>query len=412
MQLILDVIKNGKNRSLHKSLRFDRKNGVIGRNSDADYQLSDPQNYISGRHVYVEYKYEQYYLRDESTNGTYLKHPYKKLTKGVSHLISASEIYIIGDHELQVRFSDNEYTDDFIVGSFTHEPEPLEAIQELIPDNDFLYEEQENSYKNFQEDKIDQEDVLDLLSGQNKASIILDMNTSALLESDEIGHDFYEQHIDVPNSRNYESEKRLYIPEQDQQLRDSFRILEEKLGLEIVALEKKERDLLLIEIAETLINSLDGLKNSLFIKDQTKKDIYLSGLSINSDENNPLKEENNALGLLQQSSSGFKLSVAVARSFAQIDLHTISLHGASKNLINTSLAQFSPQNLEYKFDAMGELRGPIPRSCLMWKAYCKMFDQLSHNPQFSAEILAPYFTKEYEKLAYSMGLMSFDTLQK
>lgn len=415
MQLIFDIAKSGKSRPTYKNMKFDQCDGVIGRSSEADYQLSDFDNYISGKHVYIEYKYEQYYLRDESTNGTFLKHPYKKLSKGIPHQINASDVYIIGDHELQARFSDNEYTDDFIVGSFSNEPEPLEAIRELIPDDDFLYEDVRDTLGMTSEEELEtKEDVLDLLDNTKMASSLLNMNDDEFHEPPEVRRELYDQHINVPTFAPTEAKKKSYISAHDQQLSDSVRILEEKLGLEIIALEKKERDLLMSEIADLLINSLDGLKNSLYIQDKTKQDLHVQ---TDANENNPIKLGNSALKLLQdermEGRSGFmNLSTAVTRSFSQIDAHTIALHGASKNLMGTTLIQFSPKSLEHKFDAIGALRGPMPRSYLMWKAYTRMFENLNDDPDSGIEMLSPHFTKEYEKLAFSVGLASSDTHHK
>ena len=422
MELILDVIKNGKNRSIHKSLRFDKKDGVIGRSSDADYQLTDPQNYISGKHVYVEYKYGHYYLRDESSNGTFLKHPYKKLSKGISHPITASEIYIVGDHELQVRFSDNEYTDDYIVGSFTNEPEPLEAIDELIPDDDFLFDDPIDQPD---EDKLETKntphiDVLNILDDRNKVSIMIEedeMNDDDLHPIVETHRELFEEHIEVPTyTTKQQPQKSKPTIISEEHLAQSLRILEEKLGVQIINLGTQERDTLMHELSDVIINALEGLRNSLFIKDKTKQDLRLGTLHIDTQENNPVKLGRSATQLLEDEKVGgrlglTKLSTAVSKSFTELDSHTIALHGASKNLMSIAVANFAPKSLEYKFESMGTLRGPMPRACQIWKSYTQMFDRLNDDPDSGVEMLAPHFTKEYEKVAFSIGLSSNNTHQ-
>lgn len=421
MELILDVIKNGKNRSIHKSLRFDKKDGVIGRSSDVDYQLTDPQNYISGRHVYVEYKYGQYYLRDESSNGTFLKHPYKKLSKGVSHPISASEIYIIGDHELQVRFSDNEYTDDYIVGSFTNEPEPLDAIHELIPDDDFLFDDPIDT-----RDEIEHEsksaphiDVLSILDERSKVELIIEedeeSDDSRILVS-EGRRELFDEHIEVPTYATHQPKKQTPNIIVDDSLSQSLRILEEKLGIQIINLSHQERDTLMHELSDVIITALEGLRNSLYIKDKTKQDLRLGMLPMESQESNPVKLGKSATQLLQDEKVGgrlglIKLSNALAKSFSELDSHTIALHGASKNLMNIAVANFAPKSLEYKFESMGTLRGPMPRACQIWKSYTQMFDRLNDDPESGVEMLAPHFTKEYEKVAFSLSLSANHTPQ-
>lgn len=414
MELILDLIKNGKNRSIHKSLRFNKKEGVIGRSSDADYQLTDPQNYISGKHVFVEYKYGQYYLRDESSNGTFLKHPYKKLPKGVSHPISASEIYIIGDHELQVRFSDNEYSDDYIIGNFTQEPEPLEAINELIPDDDFLFDDPIDRSKSYESELKSSPpiDVLEMLEDQNNFSAIME---EEVIDDDQYSddterRDLFEEHIEVPTfAAKQQPKKAIPAIKSEEFLAQSLHILEEKLGIQIINLSSQERDSLMHELSDVIINALEGLRHSLYIKEKTKQDLRLGSLTIETQENNPVKLGKSATQLLENEDVGgklglTKLSTAISKSFTELDAHTIALHGASKNLMNIAISNFSPKSLEYKFESMGTLRGPMPRACQIWKSYTQMFDRLNDDPDSGVEMLAPHFTKEYEKVAFSVAL--------
>ncbi len=413
MELILDVIKNGKNRSIHKSLRFNKREGFIGRASDADYQLTDPQNYISGKHVYVEYKYGQYYLRDESSNGTFLKHPYKKLPKGVSHPISASEIYIIGDHELQVRFSDNEYGDDYIVGSFTQEPEPLEAINELIPDDDFLFDDpiDTSDAEETELNHIPNVDVMEMLDDRNNLSVMIgeDATDNEFYSDIEERRELFDEHIEVPTYSNQQPNKAMPTKISDQHLAQSLRILEEKLGIQIINLSLHERDSLMHELSDVIINALEGLRHSLYIKEKTKQDLRLGSLTIETHENNPVKLGKSATQLLENEKvSGklglSKLSTAIYKSFNELDSHTIALHGASKNLMGIAMANFAPKSLEYKFESMGTLRGPMPRACQIWKSYTQMFDRLNDDPDSCVEMLTPHFAKEYEKVAFSISL--------
>ena len=419
MQLILDVVKSGKNRPAATSFRFNECSGTIGRSDDAEYQLTDPQNYISGKHAFIEYKHGQYYLRDESTNGTFLKHPYKKLPKGVPHPISASEVYIIGDHELQARLSDNDYTDDFIVGGLTEAPEPLEAIEELIPDDDFLYTDEHEMPKEPEQRTAAEprnDDVLDLIEEQDDMEALFFGNDDVLDQTmPEPQYDPMQSHMEMPEIRRPGPHPETAPERGGTDLSDSVRILEEKLGIEIISLESRERDALMRELADVVAHSLNGLRGSLHIKDKTKQDLRLPSQHAQMQENNPVKLGKSASQLLQNNSAGnrlglMQLSTAVSRSFAEIDAHMIALHGASKNLMGIAASSFSPISLEYKLESMGNLRGPMPRACMLWKAYTQMFDRLNHDPDSGVEMLAPHFTKEYEKLVFSIGLTSADAV--
>jgi predicted component of type VI protein secretion system len=74
--------------------------------------------------------------------------------------------------------------------------------------------------------------------------------------------------------------------------------------------------------------------------------------------------------------------------------------------MHIALSEFAPKHLEYKFEANGTLKGVLPKQCMMWKAYEKKFETLNHNPEELVKMLLPHFTKEYEKFAFSSGLVN------
>jgi type VI secretion system FHA domain protein len=413
MVLVFDVIKNGKSRSDLKSFRFNQKGGVIGRGDDADYKLSDPQNYISGKHLYIEYKNGKYYAKDESTNGTFLKSPYKKLTKGAPYLINSSDVFILGDHELQTRFIDENESAILEEGLALSEPEPIDAIKELIPE-DFLDDETLLGDSKAREDSEKRTDISEALSGdaELRRAFLVGDETDENLGGGEIRgtSDHLEEHFDIPR---FSEEKqslgstRLSDDGKERSAQAALRILENKLGVQILTLEPERQNALLSELADFVLIALDGLSSSLKIKEQTRREMRLPTPDLQ--ENNPIKLGRSASNLLQNAEIGeriglLKLSVAASKSFAEIDAHAIALHGAAKNAIQIAAAEFAPKNLEYQFESTGALKGLMPRSCLAWKAYRKTFERLNSDPAIGAEAIMPRFAKEYERLLFSVNL--------
>ena len=235
MMLILDIVKSGKNRPAQKSFRFDKNSGSIGRSEDADFQLTDPQNYISGKHLHIEFKDNAYYVLDTSTNGTFLKHPYQKLPKGLPYPVSSSDIYIIGDHELQARLDEDSYGDDYIVGNLTPIPEPLASIDELIPDDDFLYDDGSSPIDGAKE--VSGRDVLEFC---DPISIIEEENYEEIS---------YEQSIKARGSFG----EHIRIPRALLSGDDLIAILEERLGFSVSAMSQEEKSKLMNDIADTII---------------------------------------------------------------------------------------------------------------------------------------------------------------
>jgi type VI secretion system FHA domain protein len=414
---VFDVIKNGKNRSKVKSFRFDQKGGVLGRSDDANYKLTDPQNYISGKHLYIEYRNGKYYAKDESVNGTFLKYPYRKLEKGAPYLINSSDVFIIGDHELQARFLDEEYDGDHIEKTILGEPEPIEAVKELIPD-DFLNEAA--LYDGFGKKAPDDDtpiDIINALDGdKNMRSLLENEDSEAVSDAGEIGgaDNRLNEHFDIPRfskERRQTVAPRSSVSEDDEGAAAALRVLEDGLDIEILSLEPERRKALLMELSNLILEMLGGLNASLRVKERIREEMRLP--AANKRDNNPIKLGRSASHLLQNAEIGerlglMRLSEAVAKSFAEIDAHMIALHGASKNALETAASAFTPKNLEYKFESAGALKGFGTRSGLAWRAYCKMFENLDGDPSLGVEIIMPHFVKAYERLLFSINLATMD----
>lgn len=399
MILTLDIVKSGKNKPFFKSLRFEKKGGTIGRNDQCDYQLTDPHNHISGKHLYVEYQYDRYYIRDESTNGTFLKFPYKKLSKGMPHPIAPSEIYIIGDHELQVRLDEEKFTDDYIVGTFSPEPEPLDAIDELIPDDDFLKDDDHfHSILVGESLTTDspQKDVMDffepkIFPEENDVMIPQESQNTPVQE-------IYGFNISIPAlQENTKETLQQSVPDNHEER--VIKILEKRLGFEIGKLTKQHQLKLFNEIGYVVIQALEGIRNTDEMKEKIKQD-----LGIKSQQSLLHASLTSGSSLETMLTEGTASSM-MHQSLHQINNHLIAMHGASKEVAKSALNMFEPGTLEQQFETLGDLKGALPRSCLMWRAYMKMFErQKAHNN--TGGIFLPNFIREYEKVIFSVSLSS------
>lgn len=80
---------------------------AIGRNSDNDWVLPDPERLVSGKHCVIQYKDGRYYLTDNSTNGVELVKAGIRLRKGNSEPLQDGEVIRIGDYEIRARIDFN-----------------------------------------------------------------------------------------------------------------------------------------------------------------------------------------------------------------------------------------------------------------------------------------------------------------
>jgi len=444
MKLVFDIVKNGKNIPSKRNFHFQEEGGSIGRNDDNDWVLSDPNSYISGTHVNIICKHGGYFIKDESTNGTFLKNPYKKLPKGHPVKINASDVFIIGDHELQARYSNNDYSSDDIISSF-ESTSVQNSSDNIIPNDDFLFESGSNDFMAVESQLPSDMDVMSILetrpsSAPVQESAFIDIaieQESEVIEEVNID-DFMTVEVNEPISEAIVETKEELFEEHivmdsyvapapkatpkapvhvSEGLAASVSILESKLGLEINSLDQESRDVLMGEIADIVNNTLDSLKNSLQIKEKIQQDLHLSTAHLDTDNSNPIKLGSAASKLLQKGDSSAMLgmmnvSSAITKSFSEIDAHSISLHSSSKNIMKIAMTKLSPKNLEYRFESSGALRGVLPKQQLLWKAYAEMFDNLNERPQEGVELIREDFKKEYENIAYSLKLGRTETRKR
>ncbi len=446
MKLVFDIVKNGKNIPAKRNFHFEEEGGSIGRTEENDWVLTDPNSYISGTHVHILCKHGSYFIKDESTNGTFLKNPYKKLPKGHPVKINASDVFIIGDHELQARYSNNDYSQNDIITSF--EETSTSSTDEIIPNDDFLFDSGSNGFTSVESQAPSDMDVMGILDEEpspnqeshtfennspftdivvEESSVVEEIDISDFMGSStsepvsevviETKEEVFEEHISIPSYTQPEvkPEPSVKAPVQESKgLAASIAVLESKLGLSINALEQEDRDTLMANIGDVINSTLDALQNSLQLKDKTKQDLHLSTSHLDVDNSNPVKLGSAAAKLLQDQKGGGMLGMmqipeAITRSFNEIDSHCIALHSSSKNIMKIATAKFSPKNLEYRFESNGALRGVLPRQQLLWKAYVEMFDSLNERPEEGVEMIREDFKKEYENISYSLKLRTSET---
>ncbi|MBC3949940.1 type VI secretion system-associated FHA domain protein TagH [Pseudomonas folii] len=80
---------------------------AIGRSTDNDWVLPDPERLVSARHCVIQYKDGRYYLTDNSTNGVELVNAGIRLRRGNSEPLQDGEVIRIGEYEIQARIDFN-----------------------------------------------------------------------------------------------------------------------------------------------------------------------------------------------------------------------------------------------------------------------------------------------------------------
>src|ERR1700687_4083280 len=86
----------------HSTKVFGVHGGTIGRGTDNAWILPDPERYLSGKHVRIDFRAGSYVLVDTSSNGTYVNGSQLPLGKYHDYLLKDGDYIRLGEIELLV----------------------------------------------------------------------------------------------------------------------------------------------------------------------------------------------------------------------------------------------------------------------------------------------------------------------
>ncbi|WP_193165784.1 type VI secretion system-associated FHA domain protein TagH [Microbulbifer hainanensis] len=103
MDLVLSIVADpeGANMLKHTKL-FTAAGGSLGRADSNDWVLPDPNRVVSSRHATISFGENQYFVEDQSTNGTYYNGAADPLGKGNRVALKDGDMIAIGDYQLRV----------------------------------------------------------------------------------------------------------------------------------------------------------------------------------------------------------------------------------------------------------------------------------------------------------------------
>ena len=103
MSLRLSVVsEHGIRLGAHSTKIFGVHGGSIGRGTDNEWILPDPERYLSGKHARVDFRAGTYVLVDISSNGTYVNGSQVPLGKYHDYVLKDGDYVRLGEYELLV----------------------------------------------------------------------------------------------------------------------------------------------------------------------------------------------------------------------------------------------------------------------------------------------------------------------
>ena len=79
---------------------FDAMGGNIGRSTDNDWVLPDPQRFVSAHHARIHFRDGLYILEDTSTNGVYINDDERPVAKRGAHVLQNGDIIRFGEYQV------------------------------------------------------------------------------------------------------------------------------------------------------------------------------------------------------------------------------------------------------------------------------------------------------------------------
>ena len=103
MALRLRVVSDHAARLGEQSTKvFGVHGGTIGRSTDNEWILPDPERYLSGKHARIDFRAGTYVLVDTSSNGTYVNGAQVPLGKYHDYQLKEGDYVRLGEYELLV----------------------------------------------------------------------------------------------------------------------------------------------------------------------------------------------------------------------------------------------------------------------------------------------------------------------
>jgi predicted component of type VI protein secretion system len=111
---------------------FAHRGGIIGRRSNCDWVLADPDGHISKQHCRIDLVDSRYRITDTSTNGVFLNDRNVPIGFGASAELHDGDVLFIGDYDIAVSLS----VDEPVPQPRSRLPDPVLLIEAMLRGGD------------------------------------------------------------------------------------------------------------------------------------------------------------------------------------------------------------------------------------------------------------------------------------
>jgi len=400
------------------SITVDQDNCSIGRGDANDLVLPDMQRIVSNRHANISFVNDNYFLTDNSTNGTYINHSPDPVGCGNSVELHHGDILSIGEYECRVAIvaKDETGTDSHIEPvpdfgpDFGFEQPPMDqpwavtSSEAPLPPPYELPESPPLSENHGQEQIPEAFNILNPVKSTNAENGALAAEHGAAEEQ------FFEPPQAIPEDWNKLADNEEQLPVQPAPAQatktaqappvapvsqadlhkpdaaeaqkisaaNSQAITAFLRGANLVSTElSPEQVTQLMQTAGELLHAMtDGYKQILETRASLKNEFRLGMTTIRPVENNPLKfsidTEDALTKLLFPLEKGYLSPLtAVHEASDDIQAHQMATLSGLRVALNTLVQHFDPQRLEQEFQDVSVVDGLLPfvRKAKYWDLF-------------------------------------------
>ena len=399
---------------------------AIGRSSDNDWVLPDPERLVSSQHCVIQYKDGRYYLTDNSTNGVELVKAGIRMRRGNSEPLQDGELIRIGDYEIQARIDfnvqaidsqpfagDSPNSFEALMGAVASQPAPTPMIapqfqgasaMETLPDLfDFL-----------SPTAVPPPTVADHVPSEQHdfrppAPVAVPAPEKPLVQGSVIPEDwdlFSDAPAPVVNAAPAPAPIIPPPPVVDAEPPpDLLQAFLRGAGLDQLRLDKADACAQMESIGRSYRLMVEGLIDVLRARASLKGEFRMQQTMIRPAENNPLKFAPNAdealLLLLRHGNQAFMApDLAVRDSFDDLRAHQLAVMAGVEAAIKHLLTRFEPAQLEERMGKPGGLSSLFngSRQAQYWQQFTELYSNISREAQDDfQDLFGREFSRAYEE---------------
>ncbi|MFJ2678075.1 type VI secretion system-associated FHA domain protein TagH [Pseudomonas sivasensis] len=408
---------------------------AIGRSSDNDWVLPDPERLVSSQHCVIQYKDGRYYLTDNSTNGVELVNAGVRMRRGNSELLQNGELIRIGDYEIQARIDFNVQVADSqpfagespnsfeaLMGAVVNAPlaTPVIAPQfqgassmDTLPDLfDFLSPTAVPPPTVPDHVPCEQHDFRPPTPVAVPVVEAPPVSGSVIPEDWDLFGDAPAPLVSAPPPPPPSAPiippppvVEPMLPVADSQQPDLLQAFLRGAGLDQLRLDKAQAEAQMESIGRSYRLMVEGLIDVLRARASLKGEFRMQQTMIQPAENNPLKFAPNAeealLLLLRHGNQAFMApDLAVRDSFDDLRAHQLAVMAGVEAAIKHLLTRFEPGQLEERMGKPGGLSSIFngSRQAQYWQQFTELYSNISREAQEDfQDLFGREFSRAYEE---------------